>query len=317
MSQINTLDVTRIEPRLKHPTIFQHFDALEEGEAFVIHNDHDPKPLYYQLLSEKGNIFNWQYLEQGPEVWEIQISKKRLSTSEETIGAIAAKDLRKAEVFKKLGLEFCCGGKKSLDEACEDAGVSVNDVNEALKNLPEEPIRADRDYYNWNLDFLTDYIVNVHHKYVNDTTPMLLDLAQKIASHHGGAHPELLVIKSHVFTLLKEMATHQDKEEKILFPFIRQMAQAQREGKPFTYPPSGSIGDPVEMMYEDHDVAAEHIHAIEKLSDKYQVPADGCESYRLYYHKLKELDDDLHHHIHLENNILFPKAIALEKDLSN
>ncbi len=103
---LEMLDVTRIEPRLKHPTIFQHFDALEEGQSFIIHNDHDPRPLYYQLQAERGDIFTWEYLKQGPDVFEIKISKKILSSGEETIGQMAGKDLRTAEVFKRMDLNF-------------------------------------------------------------------------------------------------------------------------------------------------------------------------------------------------------------------
>lgn len=314
----NILDVTRLSPQLKHPTIFQHFDALREGEHFVIHNDHDPKPLYYQLLGERGNIFNWEYLEEGPQWWKVKIAKKNLSNGEETIGDIAAKDMRKAEVFKEFGLEFCCDGRKSLEEACKDAEVSVEAVNRALENLPQAAAATTpaHDYNTWELDFLSDYIVNIHHRYVRDSAPVLRGLAEKIAEHHGSAHSELYEIREHVGALLDEMQMHQIKEEKILFPFIRQMVQCKKERKPFTNPPFGTIESPVEMMLDDHRSAAAHIHAIAELSGDYTVPADGCESYRLYYHKLEEFDKDLHLHLHLENNILFPKAIKMEKELN-
>jgi regulator of cell morphogenesis and NO signaling len=128
------LNVTLIEPRLKHPTIFKHFDALKEGEAFQILNDHDPKPLYYQLLGERGNIFTWSYLEQGPQWWKVQIKKNDLANGE-TVGEIAAKDIRKAEVFKKYGIDFCCGGKKSLKQVCEEKGLDVEIVEANWKIL--------------------------------------------------------------------------------------------------------------------------------------------------------------------------------------
>ncbi len=316
-SEIEILDVTQIEPKFKHSTIFQHFNALQQGEAFVIHNDHDPKPLYYQLLAEKGDIFYWEYLMEGPQWWKVKIGKKKLNAVEETIGAIAAKDLRKAAVFSKYDLDFCCDGKKSIAEACEGAGVPVEKVREELDHLPEQSVSADRDFSNWDLGFLSDYIVNVHHKYVTDSIPVLTDLSQKVTSRHEAAHPELNEIKKHVAGLLSEMKFHQIKEEKILFPFVRQMAQCEREQKPFTNPPFGTIGSPVQMMLADHADAAAHIHAIRALSQRYLVPDDGCESYRLYYHKLKEFDEDLHQHLHLENNILFPKAIELEKKLTH
>ena len=113
MEKIDILDVTVIEPRLKHPTIFENFDALSEGQAFIIHNDHDPKPLYYQLLGERGNIFRWEYLEEGPEFWKVKISKLDSDKIDPTIGELVASDYRKAEVFRKFGLDFCCGGKKN------------------------------------------------------------------------------------------------------------------------------------------------------------------------------------------------------------
>ncbi len=317
ISEIKTLNVTELEPRLKHPTIFQYFDNLEEGEAFIIHNDHDPLPLYYQLKSLKGDIFTWEYLERGPQVFEIKIAKKVFSREEETVGEIAAKDLRNAEIFRKFGLEFCCDGKKSLQESCNDAGASIAEVQEALKNLPEEKVNSAQDYNSWGLDFLADYIVNVHHKYVKDSTSMLRDLADKIASHHGSAHPELYEIKEHVDALLNEMKTHQEKEEKVLFPFIHEMVKNESEGRPVAIPASGSLDNPVEMLRHEHDEVGRHVHAIEKLSHGYEVPADGCGSYRLYFSKLEELDKDLHQHLHLENNILFPKSIKLERKLAN
>ncbi|HEX5554183.1 MAG TPA: iron-sulfur cluster repair di-iron protein [Chitinophagaceae bacterium] len=317
MPGINTLDVTQIAPKLKHPTIFQHFDALQEGEAFIIRNDHDPKPLYYQLLGERGDIFTWEYLMQGPAIWLIKIARKNPGSGAETIGSIAAGDLRKAEIFKKFGLEFCCGGQKSLTEACAEAGVSEQQVQAELENLGKAPLKPQMDFNHWDLDFLADYIVNIHHKYLTDASPMLNDLSQKITQHHGGAHPELHEIAQHLTALLGEMRSHQIKEEKVLFPFIKQLVQCSREGKSAGNPPLGTLESPVQTMLDEHQSVAGHLHAMENLSGHYEVPVDGCESYRLYFHKLREFDEDLHQHIHLENNILFPKSVDLEKALTN
>ena len=131
----NILNVTLLEPKQKHPTIFAEFDKLQEGQSFIIHNDHDPKPLYYQLLAERGNIFNWEYLEQGPEWWKVIIGKRRTGASDETLGEIAAKDLRKAEVFKKYGLDFSCEGKKTVKEVCAEKGLDVTKIEQELQQL--------------------------------------------------------------------------------------------------------------------------------------------------------------------------------------
>ena len=121
----NILNVTLLEPRMKHPTIFARFDELSPGESLTIHNDHDPKPLYYQLLGERGNIFTWEYLEQGPQWWKVKISKRISGESDETLGEIVAKDMHKAQIFKKYGIDFCCGGKKTVKQACEEKGIDV------------------------------------------------------------------------------------------------------------------------------------------------------------------------------------------------
>ncbi|MGH2646253.1 MAG: DUF542 domain-containing protein, partial [Ginsengibacter sp.] len=155
----NILNVTLIEPRLKHPTIFVRFDELIPGESLIIHNDHDPKPLYYQLLGERGNIFNWEYLQDGPQLWRVKISKKLSGEVDETLGEIAAKDLRKAEVFKKYGLDFCCGGKKTVKEACAEKGLAVTKIEQELLTVDKNITRQlSLPYNNWCLAFLIDYI---------------------------------------------------------------------------------------------------------------------------------------------------------------
>ena len=174
----NILNVTLLEPRQKHPTIFVRFDELAEGESNH-YNDHDPKPLYYQLLGERGNIFVWEYLEQGPEWWKVKISKRITGESDETLGQIIAKDLRKAQVFKKYGLDFCCGGKKTVKEACTEKGIDVTKVEQELQQTNQLSSSRPLPYTDWSLDFLTDYIVNTHHSYVTKNLPDLTAYAKK------------------------------------------------------------------------------------------------------------------------------------------
>lgn len=313
MNQTRVIDVTKIEPRLKHPTIFENFDSLPGGEAVIIHNDHDPKPLYYQLLAERGNTFSWAYLENGPLVWEVEIRKNEPGKHIETIGEIAAKDLRKAEVFKKYGLDFCCGGKKTLEEACKEKGLDVVQVKEELERPIDAQSKAPLHNFNsWNLTFLSDYIVNVHHTYVKENIPVLADLSQKVADHHGKTNPELEGIRDKVDEMLSELKVHLKKEENILFPYIKQLENSKLHGgaAPGAF---GSVMQPISVMENDHDIVGDLANEIRILSDNYTVPANACNSYTLLYKKLSEFEDDLHMHIHLENNILFPKAVKMEK----
>jgi regulator of cell morphogenesis and NO signaling len=311
--EVFVLNVTLIEPRLKHPTIFKHFDALKEGEAFQILNDHDPKPLYYQLLGERGNIFTWNYLEKGPQWWKVQIKKNDMESGE-TVGEIAAKDLRKAEVFKKYGIDFCCGGKKSLKQVCEEKGLDVAVVEAELEN-PIQAVSSANDYNRWEPDFLADYIYNQHHLYYYNELPIIKGLLTKVVQHHGDNHPELKYVYSLFAQLVQELDTHFMREEKVVFPFIKALALAKRTGNFETLNSQPSLTEPIQIMEADHEAAGGILADIEKITGKYNPPADACNSYQYLYKKLKELDEDLHQHIHLENNILFPKALKLDKEL--
>ncbi|TCK83031.1 iron-sulfur cluster repair di-iron protein [Albibacterium bauzanense] len=305
-----TLDVTQIEPRLKHPTIFEHFDALKPGESFVIHNDHDPKPLYYQLLGERGAIFTWEYLEEGPRTWLVKIAKNKINEEKnvETVGSIAAKDYRKAEVFKKLGIDFCCGGEKSLKDASKEAGISEEQLRQELEDADTVTVSASQDYNKWKLDFLADFIANTHHQYIRDNATVILGLADKVAQRHGPQHPELGSLAERVNTLMNDLLSHIEKEEKVLFPAIKSLVLNQNDSSAS----QASIKSIIDNMHVEHDHAGDDLKYLRKLTNGYTLPADACNSYNYLFEKLKEFEDDLFKHIHLENNILFPKVVALE-----
>ncbi|MBS1666343.1 MAG: iron-sulfur cluster repair di-iron protein [Bacteroidetes bacterium] len=312
----NILNVTLIEPRLKHPTIFSRFDELNEGESLTIHNDHDPKPLYYQLLGERGNIFTWEYLEQGPEWWKVKISKRITGENDETLGQIAAKDLRKAQIFKKYGLDFCCGGKKTVKEACAEKGLDVTKIEQELQQTEKIAVSARPLPYNeWELDFLADYIVNTHHSYVKKNLPDIVAYANKVFRVHGSRHPELQKVNALIEAINGELSTHLVKEEKILFPYIKNLVAARNNTQHFQQSPFGTVQNPVNMMEIEHEMVGKYLAEIRTVTNNYEMPEDACASYSLLYRMLPEFEDDLHTHIHLENNILFPKAAALEKVL--
>ncbi|MBP7388971.1 MAG: iron-sulfur cluster repair di-iron protein [Chitinophagales bacterium] len=312
----NILNVTLLEPRLKHPTIFARFDELAESESLTIHNDHDPKPLYYQLLGERGNVFTWEYLEDGPEWWKVKISKLISGQVEETLGQLAAKDLRIAQIFKKYGLDFCCGGKKTVKQACAEKGLDVTKVEQELLLADKAPSNRPLPYNEWTLDFLADYIVNTHHTYVKKTLPDLLFYANKVARVHGQRHPELVEINRHVQEVNAELIPHMTKEEKVLFPFVKALALAVKGEQPAQPAHFGTVQNPINMMEMEHELVGKEMGLIRTLSENYTLPLDACASYSLLYRMLDEFEQDLHLHIHLENNILFPKAIELEKNIA-
>ena len=309
------LNVTLLEPRLKHPTIFKHFDALEGGTAFQILNDHDPKPLYYQMIAERGNIFSWTYLEEGPQWWKVQIRKNDIEGGE-TIGEIAAKDLRKAEVFKKYGIDFCCGGKKTLKQVCKDKGVDLAILESELTKVEQESTTSTgQDFNRWQPDFLADYIYNQHHIYYYEVEPVIADILTKVVARHGAHYPDLNALQSLYKGLVAELNSHFVKEEKVVFPFIKALVKAKVSGDFEALNSQPSLTEPIKMMELEHETAGDILDNIRHLTNNYKVPSGACNSFQFLYKKIKELDEDLQQHIHLENNLLFPKALAIEKEL--
>lgn len=315
METMNTLDVTVLEPRLKHPTIFEQYDELQPGAAFIIKNDHDPKPLYYQMLAERGQTFSWDYLENGPEIWKVKISKRAIQGHEETIGELVTKDYRKAQVFKGFGVDFCCGGKKTITEVCEKKGIDAAALRSALAAVEAEAQLTEHDYSKWDLGFFTDYIVQTHHQYVKENTPFIMEMANKVANVHGHAHPELLQVAKLFSEVGADLMLHMGKEEKVLFPFIKELASVQFLGGGLSSSAFGKVSTPIRMMETEHELAGDALHTIREITQNYTLPADACNSYTILYKKLDEYENDLHRHVHLENNILFPNAIKVETAL--
>lgn len=308
MIKAAVLDVTQIEPRLKHPTIFDHFDALTEGEAFEILNDHDPKPLYYQLMGERGNYFTWEYKENGPEQWRVRIAKpKPDSDSTETVGSIAAKDVRKADVFKKLGIDFCCGGKTTLKQAAEKVGLSENDLKEKLEHAENSSNgeNANHDFDKWSLSFLADYIKNVHHQYVRDNSTTIVQLTDKVAMRHGLDNPELEVLAKAMPLFMEDLTRHLQREEEVLFPIIKRAEAGEKID-------SDTYDQLIQHLEQEHQQSGEELALFRTVTKDYKLPNGACNSYSYLFDKIKEFENNLFQHIHLENNILFPKALALK-----
>lgn len=231
------------------------------------------------------------------------------------IGELVAKDYRTASVFKKYSIDFCCQGNRTIEEACEKKNIDTKKVLEDLVAMMESKSESTTDYQSWPLDLLADYIEKKHHRYVQEKTLEIQPYLDKICKVHGERHPELLKIKEEFNASAGELAAHMKKEELILFPFIRKMTQAKMENIKVDAAHFGTVINPIQMMMDEHTVEGNRFRKIEELSNNYTPPQNACNTYRVSFSLLKEFEQDLHLHIHLENNILFPKAIEIEKEL--
>ena len=236
-------------------------------------------------------------------------------TTEKTVREVALEHPAATRVFEKLGIDYCCGGNRSLEEACQKVNVPAFLVLDTLE-MAEESERAARTVRSWQEEPLSDLIAHIektHHNYVREESVRLTSLLEKVCSVHGKNHAELFEIRATFAGLVQELTLHMMKEEKILFPYIVRMEEAVIQKEPILPGPFGSVGKPVAMMEHEHDSAGQALRAMRKSSNDYKAPADGCVSYQTLYKALEAFEADLHQHIHLENNILFPRSIAMEK----
>ncbi len=236
---------------------------------------------------------------------------------EKPIGQIVAEDYRAAQIFKNHKIDFCCQGNRSIQDAAQkkniDAQVLINEIEAIQQGENEDTI----DFKSWPLDLLADYIEKKHHRYVEEKIPVLKPYLEKLCRVHGERHPELLEITEHFNKSAGELASHMKKEEIILFPAVRKMVQAKQTGTELEKPHFGTVQNPIQMMMTEHETEGERFRLIDELSNNYTPPEDACNTYRVTFALLQEFENDLHRHIHLENNILFPKAAELEKELNS
>ncbi|MGD9930272.1 MAG: iron-sulfur cluster repair di-iron protein [Mangrovibacterium sp.] len=228
-------------------------------------------------------------------------------TDQRSIGQIVADDFRAAAIFKQAGIDFCCGGNKSITEACHEKRLNPRHLVEQLNELVITSASATHDFKNWNLGFLADYIVNTHHQYVQKNLPDLLFYTQKIAAVHGDNHPELRVVEDLFYQINQELTQHLKQEEELLFPAIKEaLASNSTEAKAI-------IISEISRMTGEHEFAGGAMDKINEITQGYSLPQDACNTYRVAFKQLEAFEDDLHIHVHLENNILFPKALNLTK----
>lgn len=237
------------------------------------------------------------------------------SLPQRTLADIVTGDARTARVFDRLGLDYCCHGQRSLSEAVSDRGLALSDVVGELTTLG--PRVAGQPGEAWDdLSALTSHIVTRHHAYVREMQPQITAWLAKLVQRHGARHSELADVQQTFAQLSDELLTHMTKEEKILFPYINVLVAALRSGSRLPPSPFGTIVNPIRVMEIDHEGAGDLSARLRELTRNFEPPPDACTTYRLCYQELERFEADLHQHVHLENNILFPRAIVLEDELS-
>jgi len=233
-------------------------------------------------------------------------------TAEKTVRELALENPAATRVFEELGIDYCCGGNRTLDEACTAVHVSIERVLQALDAVPVE--RAARNWLGEPLSDLISHIRNTHHLYTRDEIKRLGPLFEKVCSVHGANHPELRHLRETFTELAQELTVHMMKEEAVLFPYIERMEESFLAKEPILPPPFGTMRNPVAMMMHEHESAGEALRSLREASNGYTAPPDACLSYQTLFQALASFETDLHEHIHLENNILFPRAIEMEPE---
>lgn len=240
-----------------------------------------------------------------------------MTTAEKTVREIALEQHHSIRVFEQFGIDYCCGGRKPLTEACIARDLSVDEVLTALDSAAITAAPAQDDWTQAPLRDLIGHIVSTHHAYVKSELPRLASLAQKVVHRHGDTQSHLPALQTAVVQLEAELTPHLAKEESVLFPYIAGLEAAIAGGATAPRACFGAVANPIAMMTREHKAAGEILAQIEGLSDRFTPPVSACPTYHAFYNGLKEFELDLHIHIHLENNILFPRAIALEGSTIN
>jgi regulator of cell morphogenesis and NO signaling len=233
----------------------------------------------------------------------------------QTLSDIVSADSRTAAIFDRLGLDYCCHGHHTLEDAVAESGLDVAQVAAEVEALGPSGA-ADPPSADWtNLGALTAHIVEHHHAYVRRTTPVIEAWLDKLVARHGARHPELSEVRQIFQELAAELLAHMMKEENILFPYIDALVAARASGRRLPPSPFGTILNPIRMMEAEHRAAGDQLAELRSLTNGYQAPPQACTTYRVCYEELARFTSDLHRHVHLENNVLFPQAVAVEREL--
>lgn len=245
----------------------------------------------------------------------MEITKSVKELCNRSVGDVVAEDFRMATVFKEYGIDFCCGGDTSVKDACDTKGVACDDLLQALANAaetPEEKTADHLDVRSWEPDFLASYIVNIHHRYVRDASPILRELTKTVARVHSVTHPETITISELTDELTRELAGHMIDEEQKFFPYVAALCAASRKGENL----ANQLDKPVEALEHEHDHAGALMKEIRALSRDFDTSQSPCSTSRIACYELEKFESDLHRHVHLENNILFPAVARIEQSIA-
>ena len=314
-TSVDTMDLTMLKMKQQQNEMSKRLSDLMQGQSVIILSYQDPQFIYLKVPQAIEVYFSWEYLEKGPVLWKVVVRKNRVDEGP-SLGELVASDIRIADIFLKYCLDFCCGGKKSLAFACKEKQLDLNKIESELKNLDQIKQSGKAVQYNrWKLDFLVDYIFNEHHLYWYNEENAIAELMTKVVNHHGKNYPMLYSLGQLFETLKAELNVHFKIEEQVLFPYIKELAKLkdnliEKERMVFI-----TIANPIQMMEIDHEAAGALLAEMRKVTDGYELPKRACNSFQLLFHKLQNLESDLHQHIHLENNILFPKALLLQNEI--
>jgi regulator of cell morphogenesis and NO signaling len=241
---------------------------------------------------------------------EFEVIDMPLTT--QTVREIALEQPSSIRVFEQFGIDYCCGGRRPLAEACYAGNLEIDAVIAALEDASRAPQDNAENWSAKSLESLIAHIIATHHAYVKRELPRLAALAQKVVNRHGSTMSELPLIAVTLAQLEEELMHHLAKEEAVLFPYIADLEKSIATGSPKPRSCFGTVANPIAMMTQEHDAAGTLLAEIRTLSGNFTSPPDACPTFHAYYGGLKEFEQDLHQHIHLENNILFPRAIELE-----
>ena len=232
----------------------------------------------------------------------------------ETVGTSAAKDYTNTNIFKNMRTDFCCIDDKIPGEVGSDAGTTEAKMSAASKQILFKKPNSPQEFDNGKLDSMIDYIIKTHHQYAKENAIIIYNLAQKVAQHHSKNHPKLLQLTTALFLFLHDFLNCMIKEEQILFPNIKHLVKNKSHSGKSGYTTFGLIKEWVGLIYKDHQALIEDLNLFHELTNNYRLPEDACHSYKCLFGKMKEFEDDLLAHVHLENNILFPKALAADEE---